>query len=199
MSLRNPLFRSLIRCVIAGDLQDMKKAYRLVFSEFGKNTEKASEAIWRGKDTPPYNAIGFDRISKNTVKNVCEVAQSTVFSDILDYIKRGSVLHMTEVDIGSGSDINKLKTFKRSINEKLYREHGYKSLTVDAMYTILNVARIDQELQEIIANPNMYARIMDDTQTKSPGYPQGKFSSEYSSIVPMNMRVVLRYIDSFEN
>lgn len=199
MSLKNPIFRALLRYVIAGDLQDMKKAYRLVFSEFGKNTEKASEAIWRSKDTPPYNAIGYDRVGKNTVKNICDVAQSTSLPVILDYIKRGSVLHTTEVDIGSGSDLNKLKTFKRSINDKLYRRYGQKSLTVDEIYNVLNIARIDQELQEIIANPNMYARVMEDTQTKSPGYAQSKFSSEYASILPTNLRVVLKYIDSFEN
>jgi hypothetical protein len=210
MLLKNASFRSFLRYVIASDISDMKKAYRLVFSQFGKDTEKASEAIWKWKDTQPYSAIGFDRISKKTIttifdliKNKSDTADVTVrkqfLTDILEYIQRGSALHTTEVDIESETDINRIKRFKNNINAKLYKRYKGQQFTVNEIYNILNKARIDQDLQEILNNPTMYARIMEDTTTKAPGYPQGKFSSEYISTLPMNLRVVLRYIDSFEN
>lgn len=212
MHIKNPIFRSLLRYVIAGEMEDMKKAYRLVISEFGKDTEKAAEAIWRGKDAPPYSAIGYDRIGKKTIDSIFDTlsyrhtgtSKTTIrkrlITDVLDYIAHGSSLHMTELGTPSREDINKIKPFKKDLLEKLYAKYRGQLGTITEVHSVLNKAMIDQELREVLANPNMYNRIMGDSlQTLPPGSPQSKFSSEYVGNMPMNLRVVLKYIDSFEN
>lgn len=212
MYLKNPLFRSLLRYVIAGEMEDMKKAYRLVFSEFGKDTEKAAEAIWRGKDIPPYDAIGYERIGKKTIENIFDTLdhrntgttkttiRKRLITDVLDYIARGSSLHMTDLGAPTKLDINKIPIFKTILREKLHKRYQGIPGTVNEVHSVLNKAMIDQELRGILANPNMYSRIMGEgLQTLPPGSPQSKLSSEYVNILPMNLRVVLKYIDSFEN
>jgi hypothetical protein len=202
MSLNNPVFRTLLRSIVANVLEDMKKGYRSLFSQFGKNIDKAAEYLWKNKELSMYKPIGYDRLSKKQIEDIYGIIADDMGGDektppsmasMLKYIQEESSAHTTE------EDPRMLKRFSKPIYNKLMSRYQHQQFTVDQFYSILNIAAIEQQLEEIVNNPSMFDRVMGQSSYAAPGSPYGKLASDYRHIMSQNLRVLLKYVDSFEN
>ena len=210
MPLNNPLFRQLLRCIVAGFLEQAKDAYKKLIFKFGDNIEAAAKFMWENRDKDPFKLIGGEEIARQTVKDMYEI----VAKDELETVTLPKIFAFMSTltrqqsgpippDLPASRFValkNTFRNFPPKMEHKLITQFKNKVITEQELYDILNIARNQLKYEKAYHDQNIFQK-----SEKRPGATQvtpaspmdivyNKYAS--TSVGTGRLEVVLKYIDS---
>ena len=202
MDLKNPIFRRVFRAIIAALMDEEREAFRLLIKQFGLDLNKVVEVgkyIWKNRKTPPMNSIGYEDVPIKIIREIADNLKgrnsALTFNNFFSYFKGG-----LERTIPSKGMLSQREILPTLLLDKLNKEYENKGeipgSNLAEVYDAVNSSFKSKDYLELINNKEMQRRISEGMQF---GEHNIKSASTYDSIIRKQMRVVLRYIDSFEN
>lgn len=140
MSLGNPIFRQLVRLIIAGRFENAKDAYRFLLWKFSNNSEKAARFMWESRNAEPFKDVGGEIVTMQTVQDLYELAKR--YGTNVTFPKIFAFLLDTRNKIPN--DLQKIKREIAPFRDQLVRKFGDRGLSeqelFDSLYeTLINV------------------------------------------------------------
>lgn len=223
MYLENPVFRKLVRAVIASIFDEGKRAWNEVIKKFGLDLNKAMEAgvfIWENRGVKPFSILGDEEISSKAIDNIF-----TKLVHANKPVTMGNILIASrEQDFEKGTS-NVPPKLPDILIKKLIEKHERDDLSSRAkqIYNDINSAYKAKSYLQIVGDKNTqqklglipggpgYSKVplKDVLDKRTEGY-EGPEIPEYKNLPkkyanlfqPSRQRqlnVILRYIDSFES
>jgi len=179
VDLKNPVYRQLLRFVVASQIEDMRRAWQEIIKKFGLKYDKAMDVgkfIMQNKDKPPYEAIGHEEVTRDIA---IEVAKRLSESSG-DY-------NTTLKDLNT---ILSIKPLPRSLQVELLDNYLFNqaSWNINTFHNFLNELYKAKSYSEIVNNPEMQKRLISEPKEYIGPYKKSA-----------SLRVVLRYLDTLEN
>ena len=211
MSLNNPIFRQLLRSIVAGFLEQAKDAYKKLIFKFGDNVEAAARFMWGNRDKDPFKLIGGEEIARQTTKDIYEI----ISKDELEAVTMPKVFAFVSTlarqqsgpippDMPASRFValkNTFKNFPPKMEHKLITQFKNQPLTEQKLYDVLNIARNEIKYAKMYSDMSILEKSEKRpgaTTTTSPSpmdIVYGKNASTSANL--MQLKVVLNYIDSF--
>jgi hypothetical protein len=198
MDLKNPIIRKVFRAIIAALMDEEREAFRLLIKQFGLDFNKTIEVgkyIWSNRNKPPFNSIGYEEVPLKIIREIAENLKgknsALTFNNFFSYFKGG-----LGITIPSRGILSQREVLPTLLLNKLNKEYENKSEILEGnfaeAYDAVNSAFKSKDYLELINNKEMQKRVFE-------GVPFKKSANAYDSIIRKQMRVLMRYVDSFEN
>jgi hypothetical protein len=209
MSLENPLFRQLVRIIIAGILETGKDAYKMLFWKFGQNIKEAARFMWENRNRDPFKQIGGEEVPMATAQSLYQlvkrIATNAYDSEIVNMAKTFVLLNSRTAQMPTdlGKELytslqNLQRTFRNVppiVRNDLMTQRG--NLTEEQFYNTINIATKEIQYAQALHN-----RAFLEKEERQPGSaaptpvsPTGMLYGKEASVF-RNLNIVLAYIDS---